>query len=311
MLSNSTRKRLFGRKSGTVTLIETKVHRSSTRNAKAAFVLTALIVGLLTAVIAADRVHPIVALFLGAAAGFAAGVVVGLPVLVWPWLRIVWWWLPEITGSSALIYGWMQLVWATTWPVRLVVVAVLVGVPAAFAPVRRFVVAWAWCLIVRHRLRTCFARFIKADQSGTLPLILLARPTPVGERVWIYLRPGLALKDITNRLDKLEVACHAKNVTAIHASDTTAALVRIDIKRRRVLTANVGNPLVDLVDPNTPTLDTTPGDLPTALDLPDVATTVPATSAPREGNGRKPAVNAAKPATGNATADADDINDWI
>ena len=30
---------------------------------------------------------------------------------------------------------------------------------------------------------TCFAQFIISNQSGSRPLILWARPTPVGERV--------------------------------------------------------------------------------------------------------------------------------
>ena len=62
--------------------------------------------------------------------------------------------------------------------------------------VRRPIVALGWCFVVRHRLRTCFAQFIVANQSGSLPLILAARPTPVGERVWIYLRPGLSVNEL-------------------------------------------------------------------------------------------------------------------
>ena len=56
----------------------------------------------------------------------------------------------------------------------------------------RHIIAVAWCLIVRHRIRTCFAQFIISNQSGSLPLILWARPTPVGERVWVWLRTGLS-----------------------------------------------------------------------------------------------------------------------
>ena len=52
----------FGRRGvGTVTVIETKVHRSSARNARLAFWLTWFVVGLLAMTIAADRIHPILA----------------------------------------------------------------------------------------------------------------------------------------------------------------------------------------------------------------------------------------------------------
>ena len=48
----------FGRRGvGTVTVIETKVHRSSARNARLAFWLTWFVVGLLAMTIAADRIH--------------------------------------------------------------------------------------------------------------------------------------------------------------------------------------------------------------------------------------------------------------
>ena len=51
-MSKSSRGFGFGRRSGTVTVIEQKVLRSSARNARMAFIITALIVGLLAAPIA-------------------------------------------------------------------------------------------------------------------------------------------------------------------------------------------------------------------------------------------------------------------
>ena len=66
-----------------------------------------------------------------------------------------------------------------------------------------------WCLITRHRIRTCFAEFIITNRTGSLPFLLLTIPTSVGERLWIWLRPGLALSDIQDRLDLIAVACWA------------------------------------------------------------------------------------------------------
>src|SRR3712207_186907 len=129
--------------------------------------------------------------------------------------------------------------------VRFVVVGLFVGLPALSPPIRRRVIALGWCVIVRHRLRVCFAQFIIGNQSGSLPFILWARPTPVGERVWVYLRPGLSLADLQGRLEKIAVACHAKTCVVEHASDGNAAYLRFDIKRREVLHAAVDSPLVD------------------------------------------------------------------
>jgi hypothetical protein len=46
-------------------------------------------------------------------------------------------------------------------------------------PVRAWIYQVIWCLITRHRLRTCFSEFIITNRTGSLPLILWARPTPV------------------------------------------------------------------------------------------------------------------------------------
>jgi len=309
----SSGRRGFGRSSGTVTVIEARVHRSSARRARVAFLVTVFVVGLLTATVAADRMHPVFALILGLITGGVAGAAVWALVRVWPVLRLLWWWTPEILAGLVLVYGWVALARHTNLVLRLVVVAVLVGVPAGVPYLRRRVVAVAWCVIVRHRLRTCFAQFIHANQSGSLPLILWARPTRVGERVWVQLRPGLALRDLEHRQDRIAVACWADRVVIERASTGNAGYLRFDIKRRDVLTATVGSPLVDLVDPATPTPLRTVGQTPTALDLPDIPK--PGASKPTRDTGpspRKPATAPApEPATAAAGVNGEDVTDWI
>ncbi|MDG4794055.1 hypothetical protein [Micromonospora sp. WMMD1082] len=294
-----------------MTVIEARVHRSWARNARMAFVLTAAVAGLLAAVVAASYMHPILALFVAVGVGVPLGGIVWVLVRIWPVIRLLWWWTPEIGLVGLLLVGWVQLASHTPTLMTLLVVALVVGVPAAVPPIRRQIVAWAWCLVVRHRLRVCFAQFIIANQSGSLPLILWATPTPVGERVWVYLRPGLSAKDLEGRLDKIAVTCHASTVLIERASDGNAAYVRFDIKRREVLTATVGSPLVDVIDPDTPTVEQAPAVVPTALDLPDVQ--APTIILPKQGD-RKPAKPAAAAANGSTpavSADVDDVSDWI
>lgn len=319
VVSKSSPSRPFrGRGTGTVTVIEARVHRSSARNARMAFWLTLIVVTAAAMVVASAAMHPILAALLGLAiGGITAGLVWAL-VRIWPVLRLIWWWLPEITLTLALVYGWMQLATHTPLWVRAAVVGVLLAA-ALIGPIRRRLVAWAWCLIVRHRLRVCFAQFIIANQSGSLPLIGIARPTTVGERVWIYLRPGLSHADLTARLDKIAVACHAKAVLIEQASERTAALLRVDIKRRNVLNANVGSPLVDAINPDAPASSGSPATVPTALDLPDVADTpTPAKTpsrvkpalTPRTSGKPAPAASSATSAPANGAA-IDDLTDWI
>lgn len=162
-----------------------------------------------------------------------------------------------------------------------------------------------------------FADFIRGNRTGTLPFILWAWPTPVGERIWVWLRPGLSLSELEGRGEQLAVACWARQVTVTAATDKYAALLRFDIKRRDTFTTTIGSPLHQLVTGTSITPAVTEPELPTALDLPDV----PADAlVPSNGNGaRTNGTEKAKRQNRSATAVADrpdgssddDVSDWI
>jgi hypothetical protein len=209
--------------------------------------------------------------------GALLGAVVFALIVAWPVLRIIWHWLPEIVVALGVVYGWTWLMQATPLWLALVLVIVGVGVPAAFGPVRHWVLAPAWCLIVRHRLRVCFAAFIATNRTGTLPLILHARPTPAGERVWIWLRPGLSIKDLEQdgQVQKLAVACWANEVRVTRASRKRAALIRVDVARRNPLENKIKSNLPDYVPDNmtddmTATAPISPAVPPVGVNLADV-----------------------------------------
>src|SRR4051794_22492568 len=164
----------------TVTVIEAPTRYSQRRKAIIAFFVTWFTVGLLTATVASHYMHPILGGLLGVTVGAVLGAILFVLIVAWPVLRILWWWLPEITASLVTVYGWMWLMMATPLWLSLVLVTAGVGLPALFSRSRYWVLAPAWCLIVRHRLRMCFAAFIATNREGTLPLILHARPTPAG-----------------------------------------------------------------------------------------------------------------------------------
>ena len=300
---------MFSRGTGTITVIEEPVMRSYRRKAKIVFYVTWVIVAALAATVAASKWHPILALLAGLAAGLIIAAIAGAIVAAWPVIRAIWWWTPETAIAGGLIYGWIQLAEHTTLLYRLGSVVLIVGVPAAIKPVRTRIHQVTWCLVTRHRIRTCFSEFIITNRTGSLPLILWARPTPAGERVWIWLRPGLALEDLLERLDKIAVACWATAALAEAASRSNAALVRMDIKRRDMLTGTIGSPLLELIKPGTPAAQRDPAEVPTALDLPQVAASdvTPVKPTPlKRPNPQMPA-----PASPSAPDPGDDILDWV
>ena len=114
--------------------------------------------------------------------------------------------------------------------------------------------AFVWCQVTKHRLRVCFAAFVRARNRvdpGLMPLILLVRSTPAGERVWVWLRTGLDVTELEARSAMIAVACWASTVQVI-GSNRFAALVRLDVTRRDPLTGLVSSPLVGGIPPQRP-----------------------------------------------------------
>lgn len=306
-MSNPSRGIALGRRSGTVTVIEEPVRRSAARNAQIVAWVVFASTGLLAATVLSSIWHPIIGLIAGALTGLALAAITGAFVLAWPVLRVIWWWATEITATGGLITGWIQLADHTNLTWRLIIVAVITGPPAAIRPVRRRLVSVCWCLITRHRLRTCFSEFIITNRYGSLPLILWAQPTPVGERVWIWLRPGLALKDLQDRLDQIAVTCWGSAATVEAASRGNAAILRLNIKRRDALTGTVKVPLAGLITPGRTQSPAAPPRAPAALDLPDIAADDVTPIRPKK------AAKSPEPAAVQAPAGtvSDDVSDWI
>jgi hypothetical protein len=299
-------------------VIEDHVSRSYSRNAKIAFWVVSIVVGLLAATVLADYWHPIIALILGAATGALIALPIAAVIVIWPVLRVILWWMPEILAAAGFVYGFAVLAEHIALTVRLAVIASL-AFPFVLPQVRRNVMKVAWCVISRHRLRTCFAEFIIGNNRASLPFVLWARPTLIGESVWLWLRPGLAMSDLEGRLEQIAAACWADKVTVERASASNSALVRIDISRRDALTGRVVSPLTDEINGTDHTINQSPTlILDTGnggLDLDDVTeasvtdTHKNMANNGRTDNGKKLAPRAA--ATVPAARGAEDISDYI
>jgi hypothetical protein len=259
---------LFGEHpTSAVAIVEQPVSRSYARKARLAFLTVSAAVGDLAAVALSTVAHVFTALVLGLLTGAVCGLLVALTVRVWPVLRVMWHWATEIVLFAAVVAGWAAAASATHPVVALGLALVVAAVTGLVGPMRRRLTAWSWCAIVRHRLRFCFSEFVRsaARLPGSLPLILLARPTPAGERVWVWLRPGLDLSDLDGKTGKLAVACWAGEVRVVRASARQAALIRVDITRRDPLTGTVCSPLArSVTTPTDPVAPVSPGGPPLA-----------------------------------------------
>ena len=257
---------------GAVTLVEPPVSQWYARRAG----VTALVVGLtadaLVTAVSSVFCPLLLAVVLGALAGVVCALVAAVLVRIWPVLRTLWWWSIEITAAVFVVGGWVALAHLTVWWIASAVV--LASVAAVFVPgrSRRLVWAWSWCLVVRHRLRLCFATLVRSQvrvtggRPAALPLLLWARPTLAGERVWLWLRPGLALEDLEGKAGLIAVACIARQVRIAPASERYAALLRVDIARRDPLTGRIDSPLALLI----PSLRNTEADVPVSPAVPPV-----------------------------------------
>jgi hypothetical protein len=279
---------LFGeRPAGAVTIVETPISRSYARKARMTFYGVAFALSTTVSAALATAMHPARAIVLGIVAGVPSAFALAGVVRVWPVLRVLWHWSTEIVVAGGLTAGSMWSASAIGWGPTSVFTVVVALVLAAVGPVRRRLMALIWCGMVRHRLRVCFAEFIRAANRihpGRLPLLLLARPTPAGERVWLWLRPGLDLSDLETRANKLAVACWASEVRVVRASTRFAALMRVDVTRRDPLSAVVPSPLAALVPAPGSGTAPVPARAWVGLDLPEVPEEVP--DAPRVGGRR-------------------------
>ena len=254
-------------------------HWYARRAAVAALVVGLAAAALVTAVLSVFC-PLLLAVALGALAGVVVGFVVAVLVRVWPVLRALWWWSIEITAVVFVAGGWVTLAHLATWWIALAILTVAAAVVLVPRRPRRFVSAWAWCLTVRHRLRLCFATLVRSQvrvvggRPVALPLLLWARPTPAGERVWLWLRPGLSLEDLEGKAPLIAVACIAKQVRVTAASERHAALLRVDIARRDPLAGRVDSPLAALIpslrNPELAEVPVSPAVPPVGLELADI-----------------------------------------
>src|SRR5271165_6963173 len=107
-------------------------------------------------------------------------------------LVLLWRWRSELGAIFGLSAGLTLLIIRLGWLAVLVVIAV-VAATAAWREARHWVLEHIRCIITAHRIRTGCAQAWIQMRSGKLPIILLTRPEPYGERVYVWCRAGICL----------------------------------------------------------------------------------------------------------------------
>jgi hypothetical protein len=160
---------------------------------------------------------------------------VELTMITLAWLA--WQWLVEHTsqGWAGLLVGLVLVVMlATRWG-------------------RRFLIGHAWCVLIRHRIRTAFGQAGVTSREGRLPLVMHVAPTRVGTRVTVWMRAGNAVEQLGDedsvKVGIVRAACWAREVR-IDRSERWSHIVRLHLVRRDSLAAEqlVPSALSGLID---------------------------------------------------------------
>jgi hypothetical protein len=157
------------------------------------------------------------------------------------WLRLVdgvLRYLPELVMAAVMVWFWLACTHAVgAW----FTAALWLGTCGAalwWRRSRRWLLTMLGLAVTRFRLRTALVELRLTNRVGRLPLMLWMVPTPVGERVWLWLRAGISAEDIAEEVDGIRAACVAREVR-VARDPRWGALVAVDVVRRDPLSATV------------------------------------------------------------------------
>lgn len=147
------------------------------------------------------------------------------------WLVVAWRWRYELVLATGLPASVVASVRSFGYQWALAGIALFGAVVTVWPPVRRFVVARARCVITPHRIRAGCAQAWIHSRRGKLPIILMTRQAPLGERIHLWCRAGTSIEDITSARSLLISACWAHDIR-VTRHPRYAHLVTIYVIRR-------------------------------------------------------------------------------
>jgi hypothetical protein len=158
-----------------------------------------------------------------------------------------WRWRYEIAAAAGLAEPWIALPTVAAAGLT-AALAVALALTASFRRGRRFLVDRLWCIVTPHRVRSACAQAWIHSRYGKLPVILLTRSQPFGQRVYLWCRAGVSATDFSSARDLLTGACMATDVR-ISRHSRYAHLVALDVIRRKDLAQQTGQPWYDTGTP--------------------------------------------------------------
>lgn len=163
-------------------------------------------------------------------------------------LVAAWRWRHELAAAAGLAAVWTLL--GTTAAAALTAgLAAMLGLAACTARGRRFLVARWWCIVTPHRVRTGCAQAWIHSRYGKIPIVLLTRRQPYGERVYLWCRAGTSAADFRSARNALAAACWAKDVQ-VHRHARYAHVIALDVIRREPPAQWSGHPWFDIGTPS-------------------------------------------------------------
>jgi hypothetical protein len=158
-----------------------------------------------------------------------------------------WHWRYELAAAAGLTAPWVALQTAAAAALTAGLAAAL-ALTACFPRGRRFLAARLWCIVTPHRIRSACAHAWIHSRYGKLPVILLTRSQPGGERVFLWCRAGISAADFSSERELLTAACMATDVQVSHHA-RYAHLVALDVIRREPSAWSTGQPWYDTGTP--------------------------------------------------------------
>jgi hypothetical protein len=156
------------------------------------------------------------------------------------WFRLLGWVVrarAELTVLTVLVSVDVLLISYTGLPARGCALIEFGGLAAVVAvpPVWRYLGYRMWAVSDRHRIWACLTQTRTMTPDGKMPLLCWSRPSPVGERVHVWLPAGLSVNDVDNITEALAAACYAAQAR-VEVNRKWTHLAVITIVRRDPLT---------------------------------------------------------------------------
>jgi len=143
---------------------------------------------------------------------------------------VAWRWRWELMLAAGVPLA-AVLIASTLGPWALLLGGGLMAAVALWSPTRQSLVAWVWCIITPHRVRTGCAEAWIHSRRGKLPAALRTTRQPFGERVYLWCRAGTSAQDFESARPTLISACWAQDIQ-VTVSLRHAHLVTLDVIRR-------------------------------------------------------------------------------